>query len=71
MIRRDPVGFAIVVFGLAIGLAGHLQGRHLWAQECRLALNHSGVQECHLDGLPPAPPVTFMAVDTTAHLVIR
>lgn len=30
--------------------------------------NHSGVAECHLAGPPPAPPSSFMAVDTTSHL---
>ncbi len=31
-------------------------------------INHSGVAECHLAGPPPAPPATFMAVDSTLHL---
>jgi hypothetical protein len=37
---------------------------------CAWTLNHSGVEECHVAGPLPDPPGSFMAVDTTSHLVL-
>ncbi len=63
---RDIV---IVVTGMVLAAACHLYGGGPRTAGCDwTALNHSGVLECHLDGPPPAPPVTFMAVDTSSHL---
>ena len=63
---RDIV---IVVVGMALAAACYLHGTPPRTAGCdSITLNHSGVLECHLDGPPPAPPVTFMAVDTSSHL---
>jgi hypothetical protein len=37
---------------------------------CAWTVNHSGVEECHVAGPLPDPPGSFMAVDTTSHLVL-
>ncbi len=63
---RDIV---IVVTGMVLAAACHLNANPPRTAGCdSITLNHSGVLECHLDGPPPAPPVTFMAVDTSSHL---
>jgi hypothetical protein len=58
----------IVAFGLALAAACYVHGGSLPPRCAWTTLNHSGVTECHLAGPPPAPPVTFMAVDTSSHL---
>lgn len=59
----------IVAFGLALAAATHFHGGSLPRTDCAWTdLNHSGVEECHLAGPPPAPPASFMSVDTTSHL---
>jgi len=63
---RDIV---IVVVGMALAAACHINSNPPRTGGCdSITLNHSGVLECHLDGPMPAPPVTFMAVDTSSHL---
>lgn len=61
--------WAIVAFGLALAAACYIHGGTLPRSDCAwTTLNHSGVEECHVAGPLPDPPVTFMAVDTSSHL---
>ena len=63
---RDIV---IVAISLVLAAACHVHGGTLPRNDCAWTTsNHSGVEECHLAGPMPAPPVTFMAVDSTSHL---
>lgn len=63
-----PRDIAIVFLGLALAAACHIHGGTLPRTCAWSSLNHSGVEECHVAGPPPDPPVTFMATDTTSHL---
>jgi hypothetical protein len=63
------VAYLVALAGLTVAVSCHTHSSTI--DGCELALNHSGVVECHVGPYLGPLPVEFMTVDTSKIIEIR